>query len=209
MNGVDGTDIKVEGKGALERPVLTMPEAEAAFLRETYAGATVILEYGSGGSTVEAAALPGRHVTAVESDRRWVRMMRRWFAQNPPAGEVAVRFAEVGPTGKWGRPKDTSEFRAWPAYALSVWDRADFRHPDVVLIDGRFRTACFLTALFRIAHPVRVLFDDYLPRREYHVVERLVRPSRMVGRMAVFDLVPTPIPAEHLGWILPQFLQPD
>ncbi len=193
---------------AEDRPVLTLPEAEAAEVRAAYAGAQVILEYGSGGSTVEAGALPGRRVFSVESDRRWKRRMDAWFSTNPPAAEVVLHWGDIGPTGKWGRPRDDSGFRGWPAYALSVWDRPDFVAPDVVLVDGRFRLACLLTTLFRTARPVRLLFDDYLPRAEYHEVEALVAPVRMVGRMAVFDLVPTAVPADRLGWIIPQFLRP-
>lgn len=42
-----------------------MPPAEAEALRMAYEEAEVILEYGSGGSTVVAAELPGKHVTSV------------------------------------------------------------------------------------------------------------------------------------------------
>ena len=51
----------------ITRPELTLPEAEAALLRETYDRAGVILEYGSGGSTVLAAEQPGKTVPSVES----------------------------------------------------------------------------------------------------------------------------------------------
>ena len=49
------------------RPKLTLPEAEASALRAAYAAAEVVLEYGSGGSTVLAAEA-GAEVWAVESD---------------------------------------------------------------------------------------------------------------------------------------------
>ena len=47
------------GAAPITRPELTMPEAESALLRETYGRAGVILEYGTGGSTVVASELPG------------------------------------------------------------------------------------------------------------------------------------------------------
>ena len=53
-----------------DRPTLTLPEAEAALITAAYDKAEVILEYGSGGSTVLAADL-GKKVVAVESDRDW------------------------------------------------------------------------------------------------------------------------------------------
>ena len=68
------------GKQVVKRPKLTLPPQEAEALKEAYAGADTILEYGSGGSTVVAAERPGTLVTSVESDRGWARMMRRWFA---------------------------------------------------------------------------------------------------------------------------------
>lgn len=52
-------------------PELTFREAEAEVLRAGHALARVILEYGSGGSTVLAAGMPEKLVFSVESDRDW------------------------------------------------------------------------------------------------------------------------------------------
>ncbi|WP_240997067.1 hypothetical protein, partial [Pseudomonas viridiflava] len=49
-------------------------------------------------------------------------------------------------------------------YPLKVWDEPYFEQPDVILIDGRFRIACFVTAYLRATKPMIVLFDDYLDR---------------------------------------------
>jgi hypothetical protein len=194
---------------APRRPELTLPDAEAAELRAAYAAAGAILEYGSGGSTVLAGEMAGKRVFSVESDAGWVAMMQAWFAANPPQSPVAMHHADIGPTRDWGHPAGTDRVRHWPGYALSVWDRTDFVHPDVVLVDGRFRVACALATLFRIVRPVRLMFDDYVPRKAYHAVEALAGAPRIVGRMAVFDLVPTPVPADRLAWIIPQFIRPQ
>jgi len=193
----------------MEAPELTLPEVEAAALRAAYADARVILEYGSGGSTVLAAALPGKTVFSVESDVDWLDDMQAWFDAHPPVAKLVLHHAEIGPTKQWGAPRDESKFRSWPGYSLSVWDRDDFQHPDLVLIDGRFRAACFLTTLFRITRPVTVLWDDYAEREPYHRIEEFATPTAMIGRMARFDLVPTPIPAEKLGFILTTYLRPN
>lgn len=192
---------------AAERPALTMPRAEAEALRAAYAGAGVILEYGAGGSTALAAEMPGKRVFTVESDPTWVARLRDWFAAEPPRAEVVLHHADIGPVRDWGHPVDESAVRRWPAYALSVWDRPDFIHPDVVLIDGRFRAACLLAVAFRIGRPVTVLFDDYGTRRHYHSVEEFLRPTAMIGRMARFELSPQPVPADRLGWIIRHFLR--
>jgi len=193
----------------IERPKLTLPEAEAAALTEAYARAEVILEYGSGGSTAMAAEMPGKHVFSVESDADWLAMMRSWFDAHPPKAQLVLHHGDIGPTKEWGAPKDNAGFRQWPSYPIGVWDRPDFVQPDLVLIDGRFRAACFLTTLFRITKPVRLLWDDYTLRPGYHLMERFCPPVRTIGRMAEFHLTPTAIPAEKLGLILTTYLRPN
>jgi hypothetical protein len=190
---------------AAEAPALTLPEAEAAQVAAAFAAAQTILEYGSGGSTVLAAGLPGRAVFSVESDRNWLSGLEAWFEANPPQAKLYLHHADIGPTGKWGVPTDETFRDRFPAYALSVWDRPDFVQPDVVLIDGRFRVGCFLATLFRSSRPVTVLWDDYAGRPVYHVVERYLRPVEMHGRMARFDVTPMPVPPADLGWIMGQF----
>lgn len=199
---------RASGGAAIERPELTLPETEAAAVRALYQGAQTILEYGSGGSTVLAAEMPGKTVFSVESDRKWIAMMERWFAANPPVATLTLHHGDIGATKAWGAPADDTQFRRWPSYPISVWDRPDFVHPDVVLIDGRFRAACFLTTLFRITRPVRLLWDDYTGRESYHAMEAFVPLVRSHGRMAEFHLDPTAIPPEKLGLILTTYLRP-
>ena len=189
-----------------QAPALTLPPKAAEAVRSAYGGAQVILEYGSGGSTALAAAMPGKTVFSVESDKDWMDGLAAWFSANPPAARVMLHHGDVGPTGEWGMPTDRQAVEKFPGYALSVWDRPDFRHPDVVLVDGRFRVACFLTTLFRIGRPVTLLWDDYGKREAYHAVERYALPVAMHGRMARFDLMPMALPSADLSWIIAQFL---
>ena len=183
---------------AISRPELTMPEAEAAAIRAAYAAADVILEYGSGGSTVLGAEL-GKRVTAVESDRDWAQMMRDWFATHPPAGQVEIIWSDIGPTKEWGHPVDESGWKGFARYPLAVWDAPGFTHPDVVLVDGRFRMGCALATAFRIARPVTLYYDDYANRPRHHQIETFLgAPTEIMGRMARFDINPMPVPAERL-----------
>ncbi|MFZ1341278.1 MAG: hypothetical protein WAS26_19765 [Paracoccaceae bacterium] len=189
------------------RPKLTLPEAEASALRAAYAAAEVVLEYGSGGSTVLAAEA-GAEVWAVESDPAWAAMMQRWFAMNPAKGRAHVLHADIGPTRDWGHPVDEARFRHWPDYALKVWDAPGFRHPDVVLVDGRFRLGCFLTVAHQITRPVTLFFDDYTPRAAYRMAEALQAPAMIIGRMARFDLSPHPLTPDRLHAYVKALLQP-
>lgn len=196
-------------EAAISRPVLTLPADEAAAVAAAYAAAGVILEYGSGGSTVLAAEQPGKVIFSVESDAKWLTDMQGWFAQNPPLAQVHLHHGDIGPTKEWGHPANNLHVKLWPGYAISVWDLPDFVQPDTVLIDGRFRAACFLTCLFRSRSPMTVLWDDYVGRPGYHSVEYLVKPVAMIGRMARFEISPTPLPVDRLAWVIETYLRPN
>jgi len=190
----------MDARPHIERPVLTLPEPEADALRTAYGAAGAILEYGSGGSTVLAAEMEDKHVTSVESDRGWARMMKDWFRANPPArgSRVDVVWCDIGPTRDWGHPKDESAWRRFPDYPLKVWRRKDFRHPDVVLVDGRFRIGCALATAFSITRPVTLLFDDYTKRPWFQKVEEFLGTPHIIGRMAAFEIAPRPVPPDRL-----------
>jgi hypothetical protein len=189
-------------------PDLTLPSAEAAAVAEAYASANIILEYGSGGSTVIAAEMDGKTIFSVESDASWVAGFQSWFAANKPKATVHLHVVDIGQTAEWGAPVSQRGWRRYHHYPISVWDRDDFVHPDVVLIDGRFRLACFLTTLYRITRPITVLFDDYRNRPVYHRVETLVQPSTLIGRMARFDLVPRTLAPENMAMFVDAFSRP-
>ncbi len=191
-----------------EPPRLTLPPEEAAWVGDVYGAAGTILEYGSGGSTVLAAAMRGKTVFSVESDADWAAKLAAWFEAHPPAAPVTIHHADVGPTKKWGMPTSQAHWRSFHRYPLSVWDRPDFVHPDVVLIDGRFRAACLLATLFRVSRPVTVLFDDYANRRGYHRVESFVQPVETRGRMVRFEIEPRPFPADRMSEVFEIFARP-
>jgi hypothetical protein len=198
---VGATDADLDQEAAAPGFVLTFEPKERLYVTRLYENADTILEYGSGGSTVLAAEL-GRTVFSVESDRDWADRMAAHVATI--SDRAHVHWADIGPTGPWGVPMKPREFRKFPGYALSVWDRPDFVAPDLVLIDGRFRASCLVAVLMRTRKPVTVLFDDYLKRRYYHGVERLAQKEEVVGRMARFTVTPGAIPSDMvtqaIGW---------
>lgn len=191
----------------IERPQMLFPEAEAAALREAYAAARVILEYGSGGSTVMAAEMPGKHILSVESDRMWAVKLQLYLDSADLRSPATIWPIDVGATGEWGRPVDSGAWSRFHRYALSVWDEPFFRHPDVILIDGRFRPACLMTACLRAEAPVTVYFDDYTERARYHGVEAVIKPARIIGRMAEFHVVPDAIPKAAITQVIASFAQ--
>ena len=192
----------------LNRPELTLPPVEAAMLLALYRQASVILEYGSGGSTLLASDLPGKRIYTVESDRVWIDKLHGWYAGYPPASMPLLWHADIGPTRKWGYPADEATFRLWPGYAQGIWDHPEFLPPDVVLVDGRFRLACLLTVALRTLKPLTVLVDDYIDRPSYHVAEALLGAPAMIGRMAAFNVPPGLIAMDKLRLVVDSHLRP-
>ncbi|WP_232790455.1 hypothetical protein [Pelagovum pacificum] len=182
----------------IQRPKLTLPEAESALLQERYAEASVILEYGAGGSTVVASEMPEKTIWSVESDADWIDMMNVWFDANEVASRPVLVHGDVGKVKNWGMPVNNAAQARFARYPLAVWDMDGFMQPDLVLIDGRFRVGCLLACLFRSKAPLTVLFDDYDNRPEYHVVETYAQKVETVGRMARFEITPRAIQNDEL-----------
>lgn len=182
-------------------PKFTFPPEEAEYVRSAYASARVILEYGSGGSTMIGAVQPGKLIFSVESDRKWALRLQHKLDKNA-VSPVLIYHVDIGETGLYGRAIDDSSWRTFHKYPTRIWSERFFRHPDLILIDGRFRPACLIHACVRITRPVVVLFDDYVDRPKYHIVEQVIKPSRMIGRMAEFRISPNENYAECMQDLL-------
>lgn len=146
--------------------------------------ARVYGEYGVGESTLWVHKNTEALIVSVETDPVWAEKLR----QSVDLSRVEVRHVDVGGVGDWGRPNGYSQMENFFIYFEGIW-RGKLS-PDVVLVDGRFRVSCFLTSLLRAAPGTTIIFDDYVPREFYHVVERLIAPSFYDGRQAIFT-VPT------------------
>lgn len=171
-------------------PVLTLPPEEADRVRAAYSSGTCILEYGSGGSTWLAASMRGKQVISVESDLAWASDLQAKIDAAGLPSPTRVVHVDIGATTDWGKPTEVERYADFPAYPLSVWNDEVGISPDTILIDGRFRVACFLATLLHTQRAATVLFDDYYDRPKYHVVERYARPVRRIGRMAEFHVIP-------------------
>jgi len=185
-------------ESTMERPALTFPPEESVLIREAYAKADVILEYGSGGSTVLAAEMGGKTIFSIENDKFWARTMRRYFIQNPPKSRVEMIWVDTGKTKKWGWPADPEKWTNYAKYPLQIWDRKDFVQPDIVLVDGRFRVGCALATLYRTTKPVTLYVDDFVGRPRYRKIKNYLGTPKLTGRIAEFQVEPTEIPAEKM-----------
>ncbi|MEX1213622.1 hypothetical protein [Saccharospirillum sp.] len=180
----------------MRKPKITFPELVAQEVEKYYEMADIILEYGSGGSTYLAAKLDGKVIYSVESDASWLCNLGLQIRSSDPRSHPYLYYVDIGNTKEWGHPADDAKYRNWPNYSNAIWREEFFEQPDVVLIDGRFRKACFLATLGNCKKDMVVLFDDYGERKNYHDVERFVTPVKFIERMAVFEISPGLVDAE-------------
>jgi hypothetical protein len=158
----------------------------ASYFISRLSDATVFLEYGAGGSTVEAARQNKQFVT-VESDPFFLASVRKKVGN---AGKLL--HADIGLTGPWGTPliktPNPSRLKRWAKYPMApLADDPDFT-PDLILIDGRFRVLCALTVIDRLCgRDFELLFDDYAERRDhFRAVEQFADLTMFKGGMAIF-----------------------
>ena len=184
---------------------LTFPDEETEFVKERYQAASAILEYGSGGSTILAAEY-GKLCLSVESDPQWTKLLNERLSERFEGRPSAKVFhVDIGPTKDWGYPKNAQKWEQFWRYPLAVWDSPALHQPDLVLIDGRMRTACFAAVMMNIKKETTVLLDDYTNRIFYHGVEQYVEPDLFVGRMAQFTVRPGILTPDAFADVLPWF----
>jgi len=156
-------------------------DGDDELFKEVVLGASRYAEYGCGKSTVWVAKNTSAEIRAVDTSAEWIANVER---------EISGRSAQFthidcGEIGNWGRPKTYAKRTSFGAYARSFFDEGF--EPDVVLIDGRFRVCCFLTALARSPSGTVLLFDDYARRPHYHLVEEFVPVKAKCGRQFLFE----------------------
>lgn len=156
-------------------------EGEGESFKKLAVKATVYGEYGVGESTMWVAENTEARIIAVETDRTWVERVQ----QSMPRDSEIIH-ADLGPVGDFGRPLTYQKLDDFSDYFEGIW-RQDAK-PDLVLIDGRFRVACFLTCLLMSEDSTFIIFDDYKDRSHYHVVERVIAPIAVSGRQAIFQV---------------------
>lgn len=147
-----------------------MSKAEASAYATLLRNSDVVLEYGSGGSTLLAVASPAKRIFSVESDPSWIGRLRRDDAVSAAerSGRLLLFHADIGPVREWGMP-DGPYHRNWDVYALGIWESIGSELPDLCLVDGRFRVACALSACVIEGFAGRTIaIHDFWNRPYYH-----------------------------------------
>lgn len=173
------------------RMLIVAPKADPDILfdgddeafREALAHVKVYGEYGCGASTRWVAANSTARIFAVDSALPWIQSVQ---SQVGDRENMVLHWADLGPLADWGRPINYGKSDNFHDYTDWIWQQD--QQPDCVLVDGRFRVCCFATSLKHGAAGATIIFDDYVERPHYHVIEELIRPIKLCGRQAIFKV---------------------
>ena len=143
--------------------------------------------YGSGKSTRWVLKNTAARVFSVDTSAYWVNEASKNNVKNN--ARLMIRHVDLGDVSDYGYPIDYSMGDFFNLYTDFLWNQDE--KPSVVLIDGRFRVCCFLTSLKFADEGTHIIFDDYMNRPEYHIVEKYVERVEHCGRQCLF-IVPSP-----------------
>jgi hypothetical protein len=164
-----------------------MDQEGLVYFKEKLNKSQCYLEYGSGASTLYAAIVAKvPSIISVDSDRNWCEKVEKSIHNNKR--QIYIDHCDIGEVGAWGKPVNHSGVSNYWQYAFQPWRVASEKKlvPDTILIDGRFRVVSFLVSLLNSRIGTYILFDDYLNRPEYFVVEQFCNLESKHGRMGVF-----------------------
>lgn len=138
-------------------------------------------EYGCGKSTEWVLKNTKAKVFAVDTSKEWIAKVER--NTKDYQNRLQIDWVDCGELRDWGRPINYSKRENFEKYAKSLWK---YGAPSLVLIDGRFRVHCCLTAFKTAPAGTMILFDDYTNRPQYHVCEEFAKIEDKCGRMVLF-----------------------
>ena len=159
----------------------------------------IYFEYVVGASTLWVIENTKSKIISVDTDNKWINSIK--FSNQSP--RIKLNWINLGDLGNWGRPKSYEYRDQFIDYISNVWSFNE--KADVILIDGRFRVACFLYSLINAKINSIIIFDDYNNRPYYHIIEEVVPVYKICGRQAVFR-VPNNINRSLAENILNKFL---
>ena len=133
--------------------------------------ATNYFEFGSGGSTYQAAIRPNiKNIYSVESDKEWHNKLKNLIKDTT---HITFIYNEMHTKpNNWGHPGINSTTLQKISYSshFILLDESVRRSIDFIVIDGRFRVACCLKCFDSMSPDCLIAFDDFLNRFQYHIV---------------------------------------
>ena len=146
------------------------------------------LEYGSGGSTIQALSRKNiNKIVSVESDKEWYNMILDIYKNNDFNKKndnfIYVHIELNALPNTYGYPINAN-YNNMKQYANMIGSIKDIKF-DLIFIDGRFRVACALYCLKHIDDNCIVIVDDMVGRDYYNTIYMYYNVIETVGRMVV------------------------
>ena len=164
---------------------------------------SVYAEYGVGESTIWTFKNTKCKIIAVDSSQEWLEKIKFKTSLRNTSNRIDFNWVDLGPLSNWGKPSSYAKRENIKTYLNYIWQQS--LKPSLVLIDGRFRVACFLTCLLRANSGTKLIFDDYVNRPYYHIIEEIIEPTQLSPRQALF-IVPVNIDKIRVQKYLEKFL---
>ncbi len=154
----------------------------------------IYLEFGAGYSTVMASRSP-THTISIENHPYWLREV----SEDPDVAKaiedrkLELVYTSIGEVKSYAFPTDFINTYLWPTYYQRIWSTIDVL-PDLILVDGRFRVACTLTALMYISEDTIIAIHDFWTRPHYHSVLPFLTEVDRIDTFGFFK------PAANINW---------
>ncbi len=183
-----GINIELPENLAKRFAAKTLFDGDDGLFKELIKHSQTYFEYGCGKSTEFVFKYSNAYIFSVDTSKDWVRKIKSLVGIKG-SERLNLTWVDVGEVANWGTPTSFKMKHNFIKYAESLW--LNIEKPDLVLIDGRFRVLCFLTSVKFAQAGCRILFDDYINRPFYHVVEDFCPKIDTCGRQALFEVSQT------------------
>lgn len=151
--------------------------AEIACIRRYLTPSSVVLEYGTGGSTVEFAPLVAAW-RAVEHNSKWFERVALLVRPHVPSCELCLAPPDIESPRRPSRAADWRTYVEAHRHWAEVW--------DFVLIDGRARPECADEVLPFLAPGAVVAVHDWFdPLRPHY--QRILERYQIVEEVPIVD----------------------
>tara|TARA_S200000501_G_scaffold377632_2_gene436710 strand:- start:501 stop:1178 length:678 start_codon:yes stop_codon:yes gene_type:complete len=149
-----------------------------SFIKNKIINSRIILEYGSGNSTVFANNI-GKKIYTVESDKNFYEFLKKKVNKNFYFVDFGYVYFYSVPCFQFLRKKKLKEKAI--IYSKKILNTLEKKKifPDFILIDGRHRVLCALQVYeFLFKHNLKntvVALDDYKYRKDYHILKKFFK----------------------------------
>ena len=166
----------------MQREEIILFDGDDYLFKQYLINCNIYFEYGVGASTRWVLEKTKSKIISVDTDQKWINTID----VSDKGSRIKLNWINLGDLESWGRPKSYEYRDQFIDYISNVWRFNE--KADVILIDGRFRVACFLYSLINAKINSIIIFDDYKNRPYYHIIEDIVPVYNIHGRQAIFKV---------------------